>query len=250
MPDGLRSAFAAVGFLTAVPIGRRAVIAERDLARSVALFPIVGALVGGLVGITAWAASALLPPIVAAVLAVGVGALATGLLHLDGLADTADGVGGALAGRDPREVMSDPRVGTFGVVAVTLDLLLRITVLSAFLGEARFPWELLAAGAIGRASVIVLALAVPYAAAEGSGTGSWTRSLDPRWCLAGLGIAAAIASLATGLRSIPMAAAAALVWLTVGRWSSRRLGGMRGDTFGAAVELAETFGLVAALAAA
>jgi adenosylcobinamide-GDP ribazoletransferase len=247
--DGIRSAIAALGFLTAVPVGRSAAIAETDLRRSVVLFPVVGALVGGTVGLVGWGASALLPPVVAAVLAVGGWALVTGLLHLDGLADAADGVGAALAGREAREVMSDPRVGTFGICAVVLDLLLRTSVVAAFLSEVRFPWELVGAGAIGRASVIALALWVPSAAPVG-GTGSWMRSLDRRRCLAGLGSAAALAILATGARSVAIAGAAALVCVVVGRWSARHLGGMRGDTFGAAVELTETFGLVAALAAA
>ena len=248
MHDGVRSAIAALGFLTVAPVGRRAAIAERDLRRGMLLFPIVGAMVGGLVGLVGWGASLLLPPFPAAILAVAAGALITGLLHLDGLADTADGVGATLSGREPRGAMSDPRLGTFGVAAIVLDLSLRIAVLGALLGGPRFPWELVAAGALGRASVLGLSLAMPYARSAAA-AGSWARSVDRPRCLVGLLSGLVVATAAVGARVVPIGLAGTLAALAIGRWSSRHLEGMRGDTYGAAIELTESVTLVAALAA-
>jgi adenosylcobinamide-GDP ribazoletransferase len=246
--DGVRSAIAALSFLTAIPVGRRAAIADADLRTAVALFPAVGALVGGVVATVAWGAAMILPQVPAAVLAVAAGVIVTGAFHLDGLADTADGVGAALSGRDPGEVMADPRLGTFGGAALVLDLLLKTSVVSGLIITGGFPWAIVAAGTLGRMSILALALAIDYAGPE-DGAGPWTRALDRRRCLAGLGTGAAIVILAVGVRSLAMAGVAAIVCLVVARWSSRHLAGMRGDTFGAAAELTETLGLAAVLAA-
>jgi adenosylcobinamide-GDP ribazoletransferase len=245
--DGVRSAIAALTFLTAVPVGRRAAIAATDLGRGLVLFPVVGAAVGAAMGLVVWGTAQVVPPLPAAVLAVAAGVLLTGALHLDGLADIADGVGAVLSGRDPTEVMADPRLGTFGGAALTLDLLLKASVFAAFATEARFPWDAIAAGALARMSILGLAVALPYAGPD-DGTGAWTARLDRRRCLAAFGIGAAIAVATSGLTFLPMVAAAGVVCAVVGRWSSRHLDGMRGDTFGAAAELTETLALTAALA--
>jgi adenosylcobinamide-GDP ribazoletransferase len=245
--DGIRSAIAALSFLTAVPMGRRARIADADLRRGVVLFPIVGGLVGGAVGLVAWGAAQVLPALPAAVVGVATGAVLTGAMHLDGLADTADGVGAALAGRDPKAAMADPRLGTFGGAALTLDLALKISVLSGLVVAGRFPWEALAAGALGRGSILALTLAFPYAGPP-EGAGAWTDAPDRRRFGAGLVIAGAIGVVTSGARFLAMLATAVVVCALVGRWSSRHLSGMRGDTFGAAAELTETLALMAALA--
>ena len=249
MRDGVRSAIAALGFLTMAPVGRRAVIAAPDLRRGLVWFPLIGALVGGVVGVVGWGATSLLPAQVAAVLAVVAGAVTTGLLHLDGLADTADGIGAGLSGRDPRDVMSDPRVGSFGVVAIVLDLLLKIAVLWALLERPGFPWEVVAAAALGRTAVLGLVLTEPYAGSDVA-SGSWTRDPGRARCLIGIAVGLAIATAVAGARVVPMAGAGTLVTFAIARWSSRHLGGSRGDTFGAAIELTESLALVAALAAA
>ena len=248
MRDGVRSAIAALTFLTAVPVGRRAAITPTDLRRGLVLFPIVGAAVGAAMGLVVWGTAQVVPPLPAAVLGVAAGVFLTGAMHLDGLADSADGVGAALSGRDPRDVMADPRLGTFGGAALTLDLLLKVSVFAAFATQARFPWDAIAAGALGRMSILGLAVALPYVGPD-DGAGAWTARLDRRRCLAALGIGATIAVATSGLTSLAMVAAAGVVCVAVGRWSTRHLDGMRGDTFGAAAELTETLVLTAALAA-
>ena len=104
MRSGVRSVFAAVTFLTAIPLGRRAATAPRHLESGALLFPLVGALVGALVATTAWGASLAFPPMVAGVIGVACGVLVTGALHLDGLADTEPAVV-ALHRHDDRQLL-------------------------------------------------------------------------------------------------------------------------------------------------
>ncbi len=185
--DVLRSAVAAVTFLTAVPIGRRTEIGAAELRGSLILFPAIGALIGALTAAVAWGAAIALPPFPAATLGVAAGALVTAAMHLDGLADTADGMGAALAGGDPSAAMHDPRLGVFGGAALALDLLLKVSVLSALVTGPRFPIEAIAASALGRAAAIALMTAFPYAGPE-SGTGGWIRGTALAPCLVGIAI--------------------------------------------------------------
>jgi adenosylcobinamide-GDP ribazoletransferase len=245
--DALRSAAAAVTFLTAVPIGRRTEIGPADLRRGMPFFPLVGAIVGAVTAVVAWVAAIALPPLPAAALAVAAGVLLTAAMHLDGLADTADGVGAALSGGDPSTAMHDPRLGVFGGAAIALDLLLRVSVMSALVAGPRFPVEAIAASALGRAAAVALMTTVPYAGAE-SGTGGWSRGAGLGPSLVGLSLAAAIGVLTVGPVFGAMTAAGVGVSAVVGWWSRRRLGGMTGDTLGAPVQLTETLALTTALA--
>src|SRR5580704_4194860 len=109
----------ALSFLTV--LGR----ADVPNARTLSWFPVVGAAVGALVGGAWWAAGRLWPPAVAALVAVAVDAGLTGCLHLDGLADSADGLIPPVTRERRFEIMADPRVGAFGAVALVVVLGLR-----------------------------------------------------------------------------------------------------------------------------
>jgi adenosylcobinamide-GDP ribazoletransferase len=245
MGEPTRPLVAALSFLTAFPVARGAEIDGRDLRRGAVLFPLVGAVVGALVATVAWGAGQVLPPFAAAILGVASGVVATAALHLDGLGDVADGIGASLGGRDPREAMRDPRLGTFGIAAVALDLLLKSSLLSALV-VAGFPWEVVAAGSISRVAPIAMAWRLPYL---GAGTGGWTDRIGGGTAAAALVIGLAISIPCAGLATPAMLIAVAIVAIVLGSWSRRRLGGATGDVFGAIIELGETFALVAALAA-
>src|ERR671930_71045 len=142
---------AAVGFLTRVPVGR---VEGADVARAAAAAGV------------ALLVHPPLSPAVAAALAVAVGTVLTGALHLDALADTADAVGSSTRER-ALEIMRDSRIGSFGAAALRLDLLLRVTVLAQLLGGSLLG-PLIAAGALSRGASVALAAALPYAR-EGDG---------------------------------------------------------------------------------
>lgn len=234
-------------FLTAVPIGRRVEVGERDLRAGAVAFPIVGGLVGALAGVVSWGATFALPPFVAAVLGVAVGVLVTAALHVDGLADVADGMGAALAGRDPSSALRDPRLGTFGGAALALDLILKTSVLTSLVAGPRFPLELLAAGVLARVTPLALAMALPYISPDG-GSGRWTRGVGPGVLLGAMAIASAVGIATIGQVFLAMLGTGALVTALLGRWSAVHLGGVTGDVFGASAELTETLALTVALA--
>jgi adenosylcobinamide-GDP ribazoletransferase len=245
MDEPTRPLVAALSFLTAFPVARGAELDGRDLRRGAVLFPLVGAVVGALVATVTWAAAQVLPPFAAAILGVASGVVATAALHLDGLGDVADGIGASLGGRDPSEAMRDPRLGTFGVAAVALDLLLKSSLLSALV-VAGFPWEVVAAGSISRVAPIAMAWRLPYL---GGGSGGWTDGIGGGALAVAFVIGLAISIPCAGLATPAMVLAVAVVAIVLGRWSRGRLGGATGDVCGAVVELGETFALVAALAA-
>ena len=245
MGEPTRPLVAALSFLTAFPVARGAELDGRDLRRGAVLFPLVGAAVGALVATITWAASQVLPPFAAAILGVASGVVATAALHLDGLGDVADGIGASLGGRDPSEAMRDPRLGTFGVAAVALDLLLKSSQLSALV-VAGFPWEVVAAGSISRVAPIAMAWRLRYV---GGRTGGWTDGIGGGALAVAFVIGLAISIPCAGFATPAMVLAVAVVAIVLGRWSRRRLGGATGDVFGTVIELGETFALVTALAA-
>src|SRR5437773_2262695 len=95
--DAARAVVAAVAFLTRLPVGRLVLLGGDDVARGAVLFPVVGAGIGAAVGGTAAGLVLVVPALAAAGIALTVGALLTGALHLDGLADTTDALGGRSA---------------------------------------------------------------------------------------------------------------------------------------------------------
>lgn len=243
MSPGVRAAAAAVAFLTRVPVGRLAVLDERDVQRGGALFPVVGALIGAVVGGVALALGEVLPPLAAATCALAAGALLTGAMHLDALADAADALGARSCER-ALEIMRDPRIGSFGATALMLDLLAKAAAIAALV-ETDFAFAaLVVAGAVSRAAAPPLACALPYARPSGgvlTGSGSGAAAVA-------VILGAVVALGAAGSRGAWMLAATAVVALALGLWCHRRLGGVTGDGLGATIELGETCALLVAAA--
>jgi len=237
---GLRAVVAAFSFLTVVPFGRLVALDGKDVARGSVLFPVVGAAIGAAVGGTAWLLGDHLPPLLAAVLAVAVGAAVTGALHLDGLADCADGFG-ARTPEDRLRVMRDHTNGTYGGTALLLDLLIRVAALSAVAGTQDALLFSVAAGALSRVGGPLLAVWLPYAQARpGAGEALNSNPSQPRAAVA-LAVGGLIAFFAAGTpgQYAGSVVAAALVIALVAWTAKRRLGGVTGDVMGACSELVE-----------
>jgi adenosylcobinamide-GDP ribazoletransferase len=126
----MRAFLLALQFLTRIPTPQVDDFRPEDLSRSAIWFPLVGAVIGGLVA-AALALGALVDPWLGALAGLMVWVWITGALHLDGLADLADALGAAH--RDPQrllEVLRDPHIGTFGVVALVLVLAAKLVLLA------------------------------------------------------------------------------------------------------------------------
>jgi len=238
----LRGFAAAIAFLTRVPVGRWVTLDAADVARGGALFPIVGAGIGTVVGGIAQGLADSLTAPVAALLGLAAGAALTGVLHLDGLADTADAFGATTRER-ALEIMRDHAVGAYGTVAVVLDLGLKAAALAVLASRHDALRYAVCATAAARAVPVVLSAAVPYARASGTGGAMQTTGL-PRVVVA-VAIAVALAIL---LHAPIVLAAAAGTVLIVGPAARRALGGVTGDVLGAAAELCEVSALVVAIA--
>ena len=230
---GLRGA---VSFLT--PAGGAAVPTPSALA----WFPAVGAATGAAVGGIWWMAGRAWPPLVTAGIAVVADLVFTGLLHVDGLCDTTDGL--LPVGMDVRrrlEIMAAPDVGAFGVAACTATLVLRWAALAAIR-----PDVILLAGlwAASRAAMAVVVITMPYARPEG-GLATAFRGGRRTPVVAG-GALTAVALAATGHTAALIGFTAGAVTVVAFAW--RRLGGFTGDVLGAAGVVGETLGLLAACA--
>lgn len=244
--DWRHDAATAVLFLTRVPVPWTVPGVEDRLARSTPWFPVVGAAVGAVGALAWWAGAGLWGPVIGALLAVAATVVLTGAFHEDGLADTFDGLGGTPDRARALEIMKDSRLGTYGAVALGLALAGRVAALAA-LGPAA-PAALVGAHALARFSSLPLIHQLPYARADG-GTGKpFAGGVSDRGLVA--------AALFTGLLTLSLwgvaapgawLAAAAIV-LLLAAWFRRRLGGITGDTLGAAnqgVELAVYLALLA-----
>jgi len=229
---------AAVGFLTIVG---GAAAPDR---RSVGWFAPVGAAIGLVVGAVWWAAGELWPAVLAATLAVAADAFLTGMLHLDGLSDSADGLLPPLDRARRFDVLADPRAGAFGVVTVVLVLALRIGALAAL-----DPDPLLLAGLWGaaRAAMGVALATVPYAR-PGGGLASAFAGTPLAPPLVGGALALALVPVAIGWPGLAAALGLVAGSAAVLLLARARLGGYTGDVLGAAGLVGETCALVLAAA--
>lgn len=244
----------AVSFLTRVPLRRP--FQGEDVARATIFFPLVGAGIGlvqlGLFRILA----PRLPALVTAVLVVAVSCWVTRSLHLDGLIDFADGLGGGSAREDALAIMRDPRAGSFGVVAVVLVLAIKIAVIDSIgsigpIGRmdsrAAPVLVLVVAPALARWTSVPLSFFCAYAR-EGGGLGSALTEHVGVVELLGATLLSAALVLGVGPRlGLVSWAAVLLATVATGTISRSRLGGITGDVLGANVELAEAGALVAAV---
>lgn len=276
----LRSIAAAFSFLTRLPVPARAVgdgdVAAVALGRSVVWFPLVGALLGGAQVAAAWLLGGHLPPGLIAIALVALSAALTGGLHLDGLADTFDGWAG---GRGERartlEIMRDSRIGAHGAAALVLLLAAKVIAIAELLPHGdllpRFArlaqgdafqrgalWPLLAAPVLARWAVVPLVVFFGYARAEGLGSAfrAHARAAHVAGATivvlgAAIAIGAATPSFGDTATAIGIASASALgVALALAGLLDRRLGGLTGDVYGAAIELTELAVLVSAVVTA
>lgn len=238
----IRALAAALAFLTRAPVPSGIVLDAADLTRAAVLFPLVGAALGALVGGAAGLLALALPSLLAATLAVAIETAVTGALHLDGLADSADG----LAGRDRERaltIMRDHALGAYGACALVLDLLAKVVALAALSDRAGF-FLVIGAYAVSRAAPLPLAAALPYAR-PGEGTGRLlAERLQPAGATVGIALAVAIAVAAGGLWAAPALACLLVVTGAAGLAARSRIGGVTGDVMGAAIELTATAALI------
>ena len=224
-----------MSFLTVLPVANPDGSPGARLGR--AYFPAIGALVGLAAGAVFVVASAITTSLLGAAAAVALLCLLTGAIHLDGLADSADGLLGRGDVAHRLEVMRDPRLGSYGVTAIAVVLLLDVAALSS-MSPARGLAALVIAGALSRLATLAVITFVPYVRSTGLGVAAWDarrRGLD---VMVGVLSAAVVCALdwKRALVALPLVAVTALLPVALAR---RRLGGATGDVCGATAELCQ-----------
>jgi len=232
---------AAFQFLTSIPLPWRHEVRPEALGRSTGYFPIVGLIIGLILAGLNWLFLLFLPPALVNALLIAALALITGALHLDGLADTCDGLAGEKPVEERWQAMRDSRAGAYGIVGVVLLLLVKYVSLNSLATTLILP-TLLLMPAVGRWAMVYAIFTHPYAHPSGTGTVFKQGTRWPQFTLATVTtfvIAAAMFVLFqfTGL------AAMVLVWLltmATASYCNSKFSGLTGDTYGAIGEIAET----------
>ncbi|HEY5956652.1 MAG TPA: adenosylcobinamide-GDP ribazoletransferase [Polyangiaceae bacterium] len=230
----------AVAFLTRVPVGSSAIDANAQ-SWAPACFPLVGLALGAVT----YAALGLARPLgapAAATLATALAVWLTGAFHEDGLADSADGLLGAVSRERALEIMKDSRIGTYGAAALSLVLMLRVALLSAL--GAMTALACLMSVSLARVGPVWLMTHLNHAAPNQSKNKDLTSVPRSRAYCATLLMLAASAVMLTAVPSAATRIGAAwlieaIVILYVGRLARRRLGGITGDLLGASEQLGE-----------
>ena len=218
--------------------------ASEPRPRTLAWFPFVGAAIGLVLGAVWWGAERVWPAAVAAAIVVAADLALTGLLHVDGLADSADGLLPHLDRARRLEVMAAPDVGAFGVAAVGAVLLLRWAALAT---TAPSPLLLGGLWCASRTAMAVAARKVPYARPGGLASaflGGRTLSTALIGAVLATGLAFAGPGIA-GIAAVAGVVAGAAGVIAIAR---RRIGGFTGDVLGASGMVGETTGLLVAAA--
>lgn len=234
----MRGLLGAAQFLTRVPIR---LSAAPDLAASVPWFPVVGAVIGAAIGGTAAGLMELVPAAVAASVAVLLGIILTGAFHEDGLADTADAMGGWTPERR-REILKDSRHGSYGVAAMCGTIVLRIVCIAS-LGPAAAFGGIVAAHTLGRGAAVAVMGTAPPVPVDGLGA-DYTRSLSSGRAIIGVVGALAIGAIAVGWWIAPLVGGVTVGAIIVSMIATRAFGGVSGDILGAVEQVGECVALV------
>lgn len=236
----MKSLLAAIAFLTRIPVARLVTFDAGDVARSAGWFPLVGVVLGAIAVGVARLFEGRLPVELIAVLLMAVEALATGALHFDGLADTADGFGGGKDREDILRIMRDHAIGSYGGTALVILVALKVTAYAALLKQSDWIPALLLTPALGRWAILLLTAALPYARTSAS----VVKGMDKRSLFWGSLLLAAALAATRSVRGAIATAAVVGVSAAFGFYSKRKIGGITGDTLGANVQLCESAALL------
>jgi adenosylcobinamide-GDP ribazoletransferase len=235
---------AALGFLTSIPVGKRA-MEGKSLAGSAVYFPLVGLLIGFILAGVDYGLGRVLPNLLTSALVVLLLVLLTGALHFEGFVDSCDGLFGGHTRERRLEIMRMKNVGAYAVAGGAMLLILKFAAISALSHEwARF-WVLVLFPMLSRWGMMLALSVFPYAREQGLGTAFSGVKLTHIVVAGAITLVAAV--ILAGLSGIILFAVATLIAIFTGLWITRLLGGLTGDTYGAINELSEVIILIAAV---
>jgi adenosylcobinamide-GDP ribazoletransferase len=240
----------AISLCTRLPVAPPGAIADGEVARASWALPLAGMLVGVVSAAVYWLAQRLhIASQPAAVLALAASILLTGAMHEDGLADTADGLGGGKTRERKLEIMRDSRIGTFGALALAVSLLMRWSAIASIDDPRSVAIALVVAHGAARATLPAFMAFVPPARPDGLSSGAGQPPPQSIAIALGLGIIAlglGFGATAMLVGILVLAAISALL----ARLSREQIGGQTGDVLGALEQTAEAALLLIAAALA
>ena len=230
----------ALQFLTIFPVKIKSKVMPEDIGRSLVYFPLVGLLIGFFLSLSLFILNPL-PRLVSAALILTISIIITGGIHLDGFADTCDGLYGANLLERRLEIMKDSRVGGMGVIGLISLLLVKFTLIVSipidFLGKA-----LIVMLVFSRWSQVLACFLSPYARKEGKGKHFVEGAKEREIFIASL-FTLGLFLILIQIKSIILFFMSLLVVLVFIKWIRVKIKGMTGDTVGAVNEIAEVAAL-------
>ena len=228
----------ALSFLTIFPVGKILHTEEKELARSMAFFPLVGLVIGLFLAFGHYLFSFFLPKPLVLWLTIGLLTFLTRGIHLDGLADTIDGLSSNGSRERILEVMRDSRIGAFGVISLILLIGAKYLALDQ-ISNSSITHSLILMAVMGRNSMVLVCYRSPYARSEKGLGRPFTENLGTRELIVSSTSAFGISLLFMGLKGIVVFLVIGLFCLGYRFFFIKKLGGVTGDILGAANELAE-----------
>jgi adenosylcobinamide-GDP ribazoletransferase len=232
----------AVEFLTIFTVSRKHDVTEGDLAKSMVYFPLVGFLIGVILNYSDKALAWTVPPTIANALLLIMLVLITRALHIDGLADTLDGIMGGHDRMSRLEIMKDSRLGTAGALGIVLLLLVKYLCFNNLFDNDKAS-ALLTAPMLGRWSQILMVFRANYGREQGMGS-PFVGHLRGSGMIATSAVALGLAIFVSGIWAAILIASVALFTLVCRWYLVRKLGGVTGDAIGAVSELNEALTLL------
>lgn len=229
-------------FLTIIPISRRIEVTSESLGKSMALFPIVGLALGCMLAALDMGLSYIFPAAVASALLLTCYITMYGGFHLDGLADTVDGLAGGQDREHTLKVMKDSNIGAIGVVALALTLILKYMSINSLPDGIKLH-GLLLMPVMGRWVQVWITYGSKYAREKGLGQAFVDFVKISEVTVASI-IAAVVSWLTFGVKGLVIIGVIAVFGYLIKSFFHKKIGGVTGDVLGAGSELAELLTLL------
>jgi adenosylcobinamide-GDP ribazoletransferase len=228
----------ALSFLTILPVGHPPLSEKKELARTMAFFPLVGLIIGLILAFGYYLFSFLFSGALVLWLTIGLLAFLTRGLHLDGFADTMDGLGSGGPREKVLEVMRDSRIGAFGVIGLILLIGAKYLALDQ-IPSLSLPPTLILMAVMGRNAMVLVCYRSPYGRSGEGLAKPFLENLSTREVLVSSALTLGIAFVLIGVKGIAIFLGIGLFSLGYRLFFLRKLGGVTGDILGAANELVE-----------
>lgn len=242
----MRSFLIALQFLTSIPVKVKKTVGDKELAESMAYFPLVGLLVGTILALAYNILSLIFPHPVNCAFILILNIIITGGLHIDGFIDTIDGIASGADRKRMLEIMREGRLGAIGVAAAILLFLAKYSLLIS-LPKGTIELSLIIMSALSRWSFVISSALYPYAR-DGEGLGrKFIQSLNFKQVLIATVTILVVGSLVFKLRVFVLIPVICCVFLAFNFYLYKKIGGITGDTLGALGELIEVMTLALAV---